>query len=89
MKAAWIGVVGVTVAVLGGCMMGPDYRRPDLPVPETYRFLPEDASLQALDSRWWEDFGDPVLNGMVEEAIRKRPPPPLCWPVPICFRRSV
>ena len=69
MKAAWIGVVGVTVAVLGGCMMGPDYRRPDLPVPETYRFLPEDASLQALDSRWWEDFGDPVLNGMVEEAI--------------------
>lgn len=31
MKAAWIGVVGVTVAVLGGCMMGPDYRRPDLP----------------------------------------------------------
>ena len=38
MKAAWIGVVGVTVAVLGGCMMGPDYRRPDLPVPETYRF---------------------------------------------------
>ena len=45
MKAAWIGVVGVTVAVLGGCMMGPDYRRPDLPVPETYRFLPEDASL--------------------------------------------
>ena len=101
MKAAWIGVVGVTVAVLGGCMMGPDYRRPDLPVPETYRFLPEDASLQALDSCWWEDFGDPVLNGMVEEAIannrdsgrrwriRKRPPPPLCWPVPICFRRSV
>ena len=69
MKAAWIGVVGVTVAVLGGCMMGPDYRRPGLPVPETYRFLPEDASLQALDSRWWEDFGDPVLNGMVEEAI--------------------
>ena len=59
----------MTVAVLGGCMMGPDYRRPDLPVPETYRFLPEDASLQALDSRWWEDFGDPVLNGMVEEAI--------------------
>lgn len=25
--------------------------------------------MQALDSRWWEDFGDPVLNGMVEEAI--------------------
>ena len=69
MKAAWIGVVGVTVAVLGGCMMGPDYRRPDLPVPETYRFLPEDASLQALDARGWEEFGDPVLNALVEEAI--------------------
>ena len=69
MKAAWIGLIGAAVAALSGCMMGPDYRRPDLPVPETYRYIPDSASQQALDSRWWEDFGDPVLNGMVEEAI--------------------
>lgn len=58
----------VTLA-LQGCMMGPDYRRPDVPVPADYRFVPDDASPQALDSRWWQDFGDPVLNAMVEEAI--------------------
>ncbi|EEO27500.1 efflux transporter outer membrane subunit [Oxalobacter paraformigenes] len=69
MKAAWIGLMGAVAAALSGCMMGPDYRRPDLPVPETYRFVPDSASQQAIDSRWWEDFGDPVLNGMVEEAI--------------------
>ena len=69
MKAAWIGLIGAAAAALSGCMMGPDYRRPDLPVPETYRYIPDNASQQALDSRWWEDFGDPVLNGMVEEAI--------------------
>lgn len=69
MKAAWIGLIGAAAAALSGCMMGPDYRRPDLPVPETYRFVSDSASQQALDSRWWEDFGDPVLNGMVEEAI--------------------
>ncbi len=67
MKAAWIGLIGA--AALCGCMMGPDYHRPDLPTPESYRFLPDTASRDALDSRWWEDFGDPVLNGLVDEAI--------------------
>lgn len=71
MKKSWIGIVIVAAfsASLGGCMMGPDYRRPDMPTPQSYRFMPDQASQQALDSRWWEDFGDPVLNGMVEEAI--------------------
>ena len=71
MKKSWTGLLVASVfsAGLCGCMMGPDYRRPDLPTPESYRFIPDQASLMALDSRWWEDFGDPVLNGMVEEAI--------------------
>lgn len=71
MKKPWTGLAGVTALslLISGCMMGPDYRRPDMPTPQSYRFMPDQASLQALDSRWWEDFGDPVLNGMVEEAI--------------------
>ncbi len=70
-KTSWnrLFVVTILSASVSACMMGPDYRRPDMPTPESYRFLPEQASQQALDSRWWEDFGDPVLNGMVEEAI--------------------
>ena len=71
MKKSWTGLLVASVfsAGLCGCMMGPDYQRPDLPTPESYRFIPDQASLMALDSRWWEDFGDPVLNGMVEDAI--------------------
>ena len=71
MKKSWIGMISVAAfsVSVGGCMMGPDYHRPDMPTPESYRFIPDQASRQALDSRWWEDFGDPVLNGMVEEAI--------------------
>ena len=57
-------------SVLGGCVMGPDYHRPDIAVPDTYRPLTENTSPSALDSRWWESFGDPVLNGMVLQAVR-------------------
>lgn len=71
MKKPWKRLLVITAlsVSISACMMGPDYRRPDMPAPESYRFMPDQASRQALDSRWWEDFGDPVLNGMVEEAI--------------------
>ena len=57
-------------SALGGCLVGPDYHRPDVVVPDAYRPLQDDTSLSALDSRWWESFGDPVLNGMVLQAVR-------------------
>ena len=57
------------VLALGACSVGPDYHRPDLPVPEAYK---EDAGwhpaewkaahpADALDrGTWWEIFGDPL-----------------------------
>jgi len=69
-------------ALVAGCTVGPDYERPDLeaPIPDAYvRPATASASLtmdEALpDStvgaewRWWEDFGDETLNGLVDEAV--------------------
>lgn len=62
--------------LLAGCMVGPDYQRPDVNAPEQFRSAaaaPADG--QALGTvlssdAWWEAFEDPVLNELVEEGLR-------------------
>jgi multidrug efflux system outer membrane protein len=51
--------------------MGPDYLRPDppSPVPPSYQNAPSGKSIPNLKDPWWEDFGDPDLNRIVEEAL--------------------
>jgi NodT family efflux transporter outer membrane factor (OMF) lipoprotein len=63
------------VSLLAGCAVGPDYKRPEAPVPASYKenagwkaAAPAD---QAARGPWWEVFGDPVLNdleGQVETS---------------------
>jgi outer membrane protein, multidrug efflux system len=56
---------------LTGCAIGPNYQRPTLVVPETYRGqidTPEAASL--ADLPWWEVFQDDTLKGLIEEALK-------------------
>ncbi|MFM0126237.1 RND transporter, partial [Paraburkholderia sp. RL18-101-BIB-B] len=46
---------------LGGCLLGPDYVRPTVPTPATFRFEGSEAA-EVANAMWWEQFGDPVLN---------------------------
>ena len=53
--------------LLGGCMVGPDYQRPQVSVPANYKELPgwEVASPAAADAPkgdWWVGFHDPLLD---------------------------
>jgi multidrug efflux system outer membrane protein len=55
-------------ALLAGCVVGPDYRRPDIQAPPAYLYpAGEDAAL--ADTEWWKAFGDPVLDGLIAEAL--------------------
>ena len=55
------------LALLAGCMVGPDYKRPSAPVPADYKedgwkaAEPKDA-LRRDD--WWSIYNDPVLDGL-------------------------
>jgi outer membrane protein, multidrug efflux system len=53
---------------LGGCMLGPDYQRPSVEVPATYRFAEEQAA-DVSNAAWWEQFQDPVLNELIQTAL--------------------
>jgi NodT family efflux transporter outer membrane factor (OMF) lipoprotein len=62
--------------VLAGCAVGPDYRAPQLGGTEApqgwHATLPHHGSRMAL-ARWWEQFRDPVLTQLVEQADATSP----------------
>jgi multidrug efflux system outer membrane protein len=66
--------IGTLIAVLTvavtGCTVGPDYARPEVQSPEAWR-INYPAATDAANTAWWEQFGDPVLNELVDTALRK------------------
>jgi multidrug efflux system outer membrane protein len=58
----------LAMGALGGCLLGPDYRRPDIPTPATYRFDTA-GSAEVVNTAWWEQFQDPVLNDLIASAL--------------------
>lgn len=52
--------------VLGGCMMGPNYRRPDMALPAGG----SDKQVSAFTAvGWWNVFQDPVLDTLEKQAL--------------------
>ena len=53
------------------CTQGPAYVRPQVEVPNTYRFSDAAGSGGAVELAhgWWSQFGDPHLDGLVKEAL--------------------
>lgn len=58
------------VVLVTGCKVGPDYRRPALDTPANWRFA-EAQARQVVDTAWWEQFGDPVLNELILTALKE------------------
>jgi outer membrane protein, multidrug efflux system len=56
--------------VLGGCAMGPDYKRPDVVLPPAYPDATTDT-IPTVQSEWWKLYGDATLDGLVAEALVK------------------
>ncbi len=59
----------LALLLLAGCVVGPEYARPELPVPEAWRDGSAEAATLA-DTAWWELLGDPALRELIDEALR-------------------
>jgi outer membrane protein, multidrug efflux system len=65
------------VAILGsGCTVGPDYKKPSVNVPGTYRGVaPEETgksdSASLGDQKWWEVFQDEELQALIRTALQQ------------------
>lgn len=56
-------------AVLTGCTVGPDYVRPDIKSPDQWN-VEYQAAADLANTAWWKQFGDPVLDSLIETAVR-------------------
>jgi outer membrane protein, multidrug efflux system len=79
-SGAWLSAAGAAgslallVFALGGCSVGPDYKRPSIQSADTYRRASSDTNAPAgtnsfADLGWWEVFSDPQLRSYIEEAL--------------------
>src|SRR5262249_543492 len=57
--------------VLAGCAIGPDYKRPAVAEPPTFRGQATAEATSLADAPWWEAFQDPILRELIHEALRK------------------
>jgi multidrug efflux system outer membrane protein len=61
----------LSLALLAGCAVGPNYKRPLVPVPDRFYGEAQASEARSLaDVRWWDVFDDPILKGLVDEAVR-------------------
>jgi multidrug efflux system outer membrane protein len=51
-----------------GCTVGPDYKRPEVPVPASWRTVDE-ASGSITNLKWWQLFEDQTLQKLIRTAL--------------------
>ena len=72
-SCARLGLVFCAAAGLWGCATGPDYRRPDLALPEAWRSAAGDSTNSLADLSCADLYRDPVLNGLIATALSNSP----------------
>jgi multidrug efflux system outer membrane protein len=63
-------IILLAAIALAGCAVGPNYQRPAVDVPETWRFEDKEAK-EVANTAWWEQFNDPVLNELIGIALEE------------------
>src|SRR5713226_5479945 len=65
----WIASGVIAAAVLGGCAVGPNYKRPVVAEPQTFRGQATAEAASLADLPWWEVFQDTILKNLIMEAL--------------------
>ena len=73
-KLSILLLAGIFISHLSACVkMGPDYQRPSLPfkTPATFQQTePSDIQTVFDKDKWWQEFGDPVINQLVAKTLQ-------------------
>ena len=66
-----MGALTIAALMLGGCVLGPNYKRPTTDVPSDYKEAGSFKQAQPSDAiakgKWWEIYDDPQLNALEEQ----------------------
>src|ERR1700751_2650055 len=56
--------------ILSSCMVGPNYKRPNVAVPPQFRAGEAQPSQTSLrDTKWFDLFQDDTLRGLIKDAL--------------------
>jgi multidrug efflux system outer membrane protein len=61
-------IAALLALLASGCMIGPDYLRPQVETPPAWR-LSEQTANDLANTAWWKQFDDPVLDDLVSTAL--------------------
>ena len=53
-----------------GCTVGPKYKRPAIQPPANYYTEQQTIENSVADLAWWDLFKDPILQGLIREALK-------------------
>jgi len=72
MRARAAGLAGLAALLLGGCMVGPDYTKPSVPMTPLYKeadgWKVAQPSDQLPRGQWWVILGDHELHALEEQV---------------------
>jgi len=68
MRRTW--AAAVLALLLAGCTVGPKYSRPSLQPPSDFYAERQITTSSEADLAWWDLFKDPVLQGLIREALK-------------------
>lgn len=72
MTSRLVVAAALSTCGLTACMVGPDYVRPETPVPGEFRGASARIEATSIaDMPWWQVFDDPALVALIDEAIAK------------------
>jgi len=68
--------VSLVMLLTSGCAVGPNYKRPSVDVPGTYRGAvppeaPQPAAESLGDQKWWQVFQDKQLQDLIHTALQQ------------------
>src|SRR5690242_19720300 len=64
-------LIAALAAVLSGCTVGPDYKRPEVATPPAWKAAPEATTPSPWPATaWWNGFQSPVLTAYIAQAQR-------------------
>ena len=63
-------LLSVIAMALGGCAVGPNYARPTVDTPPSWRITDAEAK-DVANTTWWGQFNDPVLDNLIGSALRE------------------
>jgi multidrug efflux system outer membrane protein len=64
----------ISLVLLSGCAVGPNYKRPTVNVPTDYRGAMPARTAEAAslgNEKWWDVYQDPVLTQLIHTALQQ------------------